>query len=160
MEQMCLTCGLPLSVTEKCCRYCRDRLKKNRRSFYFWRPMAIFLVLSATYLACAATMEARETVGVKTAVEIAYAQRYAAVIDGAELLRHKIPGTQPLEWVKILTDENGTLLCFVYRTREGVRSADRDNARQRTAILQGVEVGWNDCDDKPLYDMTHAKRDI
>ncbi len=87
----------------------------------------------------------------------AISKRQAGIMVAGAALKETLREPDSVEWLKILTNEEGLLVCFEYKARNGFGGM----GFEKTAMFYGQPVEWNKfCANRELHDMTYAKRVI
>jgi len=63
-----------------------------------------------------------------------------------------------LKWDRILSNEDGTVVCVTYRGRNGFGGMSREHVAYAKGAISPSTSAWNkNCAKKSLYEMKHAQ---
>lgn len=123
----------------------------------FWTILILFIAI-AWFIDNPITIDASSnSTPPVSAEEKAEKIRMASVSVVGKMVQSQLKNPNSVEWTKILSSEDGELLCFIYRAENSFGAL----AIEKTATSNGQIVDWNkNCANKSLNDMTYAKRGI
>lgn len=87
--------------------------------------------------------------------------RFGKAAYAGRVIKENLREPDSVQWSKILSNEDGSVLCFVYRARNGFGGVSIERAVAYNEEVSLDESIWNKkCAGKEMYDMTRAQQAI
>lgn len=97
----------------------------------------------------------------KQAEEAARDNRLTKAMHAGRVIKNSLRDPDSLKWQTIRTNDDATVLCYVYRARNGFGGMNLEHAAVvGTSISTSAKVWKRNCQDKNLHDVTGARHGI
>lgn len=165
----CSECGKQVSDEAKTCPECGAKIKKP----YKWTWWKIALVIFPFFAIAvsqyqdeqrkaAEAAKSPEQRAAETKQKLARDLRYTMTYSAAKTIKDNLRDPASVQWISIRANENGSVVCFDFRARNGVGGLNREQYAYVKGQVSSINPSnsrlagiWNkNCAGTPLYDMT------
>ncbi|WP_156648800.1 hypothetical protein [Massilia sp. Leaf139] len=94
----------------------------------------------------------------KAAIKAAAQKRFTATVGVLTSIKSAMRDPDSLKWQDIRANDDGSVVCVVYRARNGFGGMNLEHASFAGKSISTSDASWNKhCANKSLYEMGHAK---
>lgn len=155
----CHECGHETSDTANACPRCGAKPKK-KIGVFGWIVAALFtvIVVRCTAEQVSAPPKAEKTAE-QIAAEVLAEKRHIAAVLSMRAIKKALRDPSSVEWDDVLVNEDATVICIIYRAKNGFGGYTRD----QVSIINGEPSKaaniWNkQCAGKTLIDQKFSAR--
>jgi len=161
----CTECKNKISKSAETCPNCGHT--KNSTSLLPWVLLFVFCWLiytfvpfkKVTYNTSHQTASKQEKP--PSAEEVASEERFQKVVAYGQILKASMREPKSIEWISILSNNDASIICYVYRGKNGFGGTSIENVSVVNGEMHTESKIWNkNCANKSLNDLIFARKAI
>lgn len=155
----CHECGSEISSEAKACPKCGAEPRKSA-GLLGWTVAILILafVLKSVFSSSDGPPPPVETAAQREAKQ-QQEQLFQKTVIMAATIKRNLREPESVQWETIMANDDGSVMCFLYRARNGFGGMTRENVSLANGKASKEAAHWNKhCANKPLNDLIHVRQ--
>lgn len=156
----CHECGGEVSTEAKACPKCGA---KPRAGVGFLGWLFVLIVAYVVWNIFGPSSSTTPPKAPPSPAEIAHRQQqeqlFQKTVLMAATIKRGLREPESVQWESIMANDDGSVMCFLYRARNGFGGMTRENVSLANGKASKEAAHWNKhCANKPLNDLIHVRQ--